>query len=87
MLGSHLAGGKKSNSLRIQEAARKRRWPLQKQGAWADSIVEMTEEAVFVKVSQEKWDKCWRHIREIVGKLVSSGDSTLEFKALERKLI
>ena len=73
------------NSLGIQEAARKRRWPSRKQGAWAGSIVETTEEGVFVTVSQEKWDKCRRYIGEIVRELVSSGDNTLEFKALERK--
>jgi hypothetical protein len=73
------------NSLGIQEAARKRRWPSRKQGAWAGSIVETTEEGVFVTVSQEKWDKCRKYIGEIVGGLVSSGDNTLEFKALERK--
>lgn len=73
------------NSLGIQEAARKRRWPKREQGAWAGSIVETTDEGVFVTVSQDKWDKCRRYIGEIVEELGSSGDNTLDFKALKRK--
>jgi hypothetical protein len=48
------------NSFGIQEAARKRRWPSRKPGAWAGSIVETTVEGVFIRVSDEKWDKCRR---------------------------
>jgi hypothetical protein len=73
------------NSLGIQEAARKRRWPSRKPGAWAGSIVESTDQGVFVQVSDEKWDKCRRYIGEIIGELASSGDETLEFKAFGKK--
>ena len=74
-----------ANSLGIQEAARKKRWGSKNPGAWAGSIVETTEEGVYVTVSQEKWDKCRRYIGEIVGELKQSRDDTLEFKPLERK--
>jgi hypothetical protein len=73
------------NSLGIHEAARKRRWPSKQPRASAGSIVETTEQGVFVQVSNEKWDKCRRYIGEIVAELASSADETLEFKALERK--
>jgi hypothetical protein len=46
------------NLLWIQKAARKQRWPSQKQGAWTGLIVETTEEGVFVTILQEKMDKC-----------------------------
>ena len=54
-----------ANSLGIQDAARKRRFGSQKPGAWAGSVVETTEQGVFVTVSQEKWDKCKRYTLEI----------------------
>jgi hypothetical protein len=73
------------NELGIQEAARKRRWPSQKPGAWAGSIVEASEQGVYVTVSQERWTKARRYIGEIVDELASSGNKTLDFKPLERK--
>jgi hypothetical protein len=72
------------NSLGIQEAGRKRRWGSRRPGAWAGSIVESTDEGVFVTVSQEKWEKSRRYIGEIIEELASSGD-TLDFKSLEKK--
>jgi hypothetical protein len=53
-----------ANSLRIQEAARKQRWGARRPGAWAGSIVESTEEGVFVTVSQEKSGKSLKDISE-----------------------
>jgi hypothetical protein len=73
------------NELGIQEAARKRRWPSQKPGAWAGSIVEATKEGVYVTVSQEWWRKAKRHIGDIVDRLTASRNQTLDFKPLERK--
>ena len=72
------------NSLGIQEAARKRRWGTKRPGAWAGSIVESTDEGVFVTVSQEKWEKSRRYIGEIISELKAS-NGVLEFKGLERK--
>ena len=51
--------------LGIQDAMRKRRWPSQKPGAWAGSVVQTTKNEVLVTVSQEKWDKCKRQINWI----------------------
>jgi hypothetical protein len=72
------------NSLGIQEAARKRRWGRRRPGAWAGSIVESTEEGVFVTVSQEKWEKSRRYIGDIIAELKDAG-GMLEFKELEKK--
>jgi hypothetical protein len=47
--------------------------------------VENTDEGVFETVLQEKWDKCRWYIGEFVEELGSSPESTLDFKALERK--
>ena len=73
------------NELGIQEAARKRRWPSQKPGAWAGSTVEATKEGVYVTVSQERWTKAKRYIGEIEDELAASENQTLDFKPLERK--
>jgi hypothetical protein len=72
------------NSLGIQEAARKNRWGTRKPGAWAGSIVEATDEGVYVTVSQEKWENSQRYIGEIISEL-SDSQGSLDFKGLERK--
>ena len=71
-----------ANSIGIQDAARKRRFGSQRPGAWAGSIVETSKEGVFVTVSQEKWDKCKRYIRDIVEEL--NRTQQLNHKELER---
>jgi hypothetical protein len=43
--------------LGVQDAPRKRRWGSRRPGAWAGSIVEATNDGVYVTVSQEKWEK------------------------------
>jgi hypothetical protein len=58
-----------ANTLGIQDAARKRRFSSRKPGAWAGSVVETSDDGVFVTVSQEKWDKCKRYIGDIVEEL------------------
>jgi hypothetical protein len=72
-----------ANSLGIQDAARKRRFASKTPGAWAGSVVETSEEGVFVTVSQEKWDKCKRYIGDIVEELNRS--QKLNHKELEKK--
>jgi hypothetical protein len=72
-----------ANSLGIQDAARKRRFGSKKPGAWAGSVVETSDDGVFVTVSQEKWDKCKRYIGDIVEEL--SRTQQLNHKELERK--
>jgi hypothetical protein len=72
------------NSLGIQEAARKRRWGTWRPGAWAGSIVEATDEGVYVTVSQEKWEKSQKYIGEIIAELKGAGE-TVDFKGLEKK--
>jgi len=73
------------NALGIQEAARKRRWPSRRPGAWAGSIVETTDDGVVVMVDQEKWEKSRRYLGEILEELRASKDDSLDFKALEKK--
>ena len=73
------------NGLGIQEAARKRRWGSRKPGAWAGSIVEMTSEGIFVKVSEEKWTKAKTYVGDIIQELKSGKGRGLDFKSLERK--
>jgi hypothetical protein len=72
-----------ANSLGIQDAARKRRFSSRKPGAWAGSVVETSDEGVFVTVSQEKWDKCNRYIGDIIEEL--SKTQQLNHKELEKK--
>jgi hypothetical protein len=72
-----------ANSLGIQDAARKRRFGSQRPGAWAGSVVETSQEGVFVTVSQEKWDKCKRYIGDIVEEL--NRTQQLDHKELEKK--
>jgi hypothetical protein len=48
--------------LGVQDAPRKRRWESRRPGAWAGSIVEATNDGVYVTVSQEKWEKSQRYI-------------------------
>jgi hypothetical protein len=43
--------------LGLQDAARKRREPSQSPGAWAGSVVRMSEGAVYRSVSAERWEK------------------------------
>jgi hypothetical protein len=73
------------NELGIQEAPRKMRWYSQKPGVWAGSIVETSEGIMCVTVSEEKWRKSRRFIREILSELGSRSKGTLDFTALERK--
>jgi hypothetical protein len=72
-----------ANSLGIQDAARKRRFGSQRPGAWAGSVVETSQEGVFVTVSQEKWDKCKRYIGDIVEEM--NRTQQLNHKELEKK--
>ena len=62
------------NHLGIQEAARKRRWGCRKPGAWAGSIVETTDDKIFVSVDEEKWEKTQRYIGEIIDEVLESKD-------------
>lgn len=50
--------GSSCSYLGIQDAARKRRPPSQRPGAWAGSVIETTNMKVYVMVAQDKWDKC-----------------------------
>ena len=72
------------NYLGIQEAARKRRWPSRRPGAWAGSVVETTEEEVVVLVSEEKWSKAKMHIGKMVQEVVE-GKGYVNFKDMEKR--
>jgi hypothetical protein len=49
-------------SLGLQDAARKRRPPSQKAGAWAGSIVHTSDGEVVVLAPQDKWEKLRRQV-------------------------
>ena len=63
--------------LGIQDAARKRRPPTTRPGAWAGSMVYVDREHVGVYVDQKKWDKIKSHltwIKEQLNNLNSASD-------------
>jgi hypothetical protein len=66
--------------LGVQDAPRKRRWGSRRPGAWAGSIVEATNDGVYVTVLQEKWEKSQRYIGEALGELLGSHDGSLDFR-------
>ncbi len=47
--------------------------------------METTVDGVYVRVSDEKWEKCRRYIGEIIAELAGSPNETLDFKSLEKK--
>jgi hypothetical protein len=55
--------------LGLQDAARKRRPPLQVPGPWNGAMVESVPNGVFVSLVQDKWDKMKAEIRELGNKL------------------
>ena len=57
--------GQKCSFLGIQDASRKCRKVSQEPGAWAGSVVWVSENEVYVLVSDEKWDKTQRLIGEL----------------------
>jgi hypothetical protein len=79
--------------LGIQDAARKRRPPSTRPGAWAGAIPATVPETatgsfhhvVTTTVSQEKWDKAGGYVRRILKSLSACPEpDDLEYKDLER---
>jgi hypothetical protein len=70
------------NWLGIQDAPRKRRDSRRDPGAWAGSVVR-TEGGVFTLISDEKWDKTKRLLKELDNEL-DDGPNDLDRKELER---
>jgi hypothetical protein len=72
--------------LGIQDAARKRRPSSQSGGAWAGTIFEITAEAIYKTVSQEKWDKGRNLIRGLRDQCTDpQAPPSLNHKELESK--
>ena len=73
------------NTHGVQDASRKRREASQGENgaAWAGSIASVTDENVYVRVSQEKWDKMKLYLRETVADL--EGSDQLVRKSLETR--
>jgi hypothetical protein len=72
--------------LGIQDAARKRCPSSQSGGAWAGTIFVITSEAICKTVSQEKWDKGKRLIRDLFDQCKDpEARPSLNHKDLERK--
>lgn len=81
--------------LGIQDAARKRRPPTQRPGAWAGSMVYLDKENVGVYISHDKWNKVKSHLDWISSEIKQlnlnlSGQSKIDapginHKELERK--
>ena len=67
--------------LGIQDATRKHRPPSQTPGAWSGTLTRVTSGGVGVLVSQDKWDKTKRLIREVREQLAAG--STLNHKELQ----
>jgi hypothetical protein len=67
--------------LGIQDAARKRRPSSQKGGAWAGTIFEICDDAIYKTVSQEKWTKG----KLIIDELASACDQLASVKNLCHK--
>jgi hypothetical protein len=74
----------KMNSwLGLQDAARKRRPPAQKAGAWAGAVVHADGEQVFQLVTQERWDKTKRWVVWLQGHASMGSDAIIPHKELE----
>lgn len=58
--------------LGIQDAARKRRPPTQRPGAWAGSMVYLNKDNVGLYLSHEKWNKVKSHLNWIHSELMKS---------------
>ena len=80
--------------LGIQDAARKRRPPTTRPGAWAGSMIYIDENNVGVYVDQSKWEKTQNNIKWIRDQIMSCCDVTdfkltsnygIDRKELERK--
>jgi hypothetical protein len=68
-----------------QEAARKRRPPTQRPGAWAGSVFRTSKDSVVKLVSQEKWDKAKALVKNLSDIIHLNGDNTtFNYKELER---
>ena len=67
-----------------QDAARKRRPPRLLPGAWAGAIIETTEDAVYKRVSQERWEKTQASVNQVATWLNSSTRARIPRKDLER---
>ena len=70
-----------------QNADRKNRPPSTRPGPWCGSFFGISDESVYVYVSQEKWDKAKKYVSswlEQVRKVSTSNLVLLDFKDLER---
>ena len=76
--------GSKVNHLGLQDAPRKRRPPSRSPGPWAGSMVATDGTSVSVLITQEKWDKTKKLLRNILACLDPTGPQLLPFKKLER---
>jgi hypothetical protein len=72
-----------ANALGVQDPPPKRQIAEQSAGAWAELLVEMDGQGVYVTVSQDKWDKSKRYIADIVEAF--SRANVLNHKDLEKK--
>ena len=72
---------KKLQYLGIQDAARKRRPPSQAPGAWAGSVVRISDNGIGVSVTRERWEKTKRIIHHWSDSLAKS--EILDRKQLE----
>ena len=71
--------------LGIQDAARKRRPPSQRPGAWAGSLLRVTCESITKSVTVEKWQKGQAIIQSISKVLGSKMGILFDHKTLERQ--
>ena len=73
------------NYLGQQDAARKRRPPSKKPGAWSGAMCEsVSGKGLFVTCSQDKWNKAKEIVLRRYTEVVKEGSDMLDFKTLER---
>ena len=72
------------NYLGIQDAARKRRFPLQRPSVWCGAKVMSTDQGVFTSTTQEKWDKANEVVNRTMVELNNDVEGKLDRKTLER---
>ena len=82
-----LAGARTSKIFQYlgqQDAARKYRPPFKVPGPWCGSFVACFREAVWIYVSQAKWDKVREFIATLNTILEEGDDAEIDFKFLEQ---
>jgi hypothetical protein len=69
--------------LGLRDASPKRRDSSQTPGAWTGAVIHSGEDGVYIMVSQEKWMKARRLVKEVV-EMIAAAPTSMDRKRLEQ---